>query len=318
VEEVKSTLLAFNDLLNAAQEDGKFSSRIREDFLWFRAAGRDIFGGVLFTGYYEPLLEGRLEPDSSFQFPLYQRPSDLLDIDLGAFRENLRGQRLAGRVDGTRVVPYYSRRDIDGQEALSGRGLEIAWVKDPVALFFLQVQGSGQVVLEDGRRIHVNYAGTNGQPYRSIGRILIHEGAIPKDKMSMQAIHAYLRDNPNRLQEILYANPSYVFFDVSDVGPIGSIAVPLTPGRSIATDSRLFPNAGLAFIESERPVVDKNGQIESWKKFYRFVLNQDTGGAIRGAGRVDLFCGSGIDAELMAGHLNHKGRLYFLLKKPGI
>lgn len=314
VARVRDTLLYFKSILEEDKGQG-LSSRLREDFLWFRAAGQDIFGKVLFTGYYEPLLEGKREPDEVFRYPIYQRPPDLLRIDLGAFRERFKGERLMGRLQGQSIIPYYSRAEIDGEGSLAEKELEIAWFKDPVDLFFLHIQGSGQVILEDGQRIHVNYDGANGHPYRSIGKILIDEGEIPREEMSMQAIRAYMQNHPERLQEILYANPSYIFFDASDVGPFGSISVALTPGRSIATDSRLFPKGGLSLIETQRPVVDGDGQITAWKEFSRFVLNQDTGGAIRGAGRVDLFCGSGPEAELMAGHLNHEGRLYFLLKK---
>jgi membrane-bound lytic murein transglycosylase A len=317
VDDVKQTLLTFSLLLQESYGGDEFRRRIREDFLWFRAAGLDIFGSVLFTGYYEPILEGRLSPNGVFRYPLYLRPSDILEINLGAFRETLKGQRLMGRLQGERVVPYYSRAEIDGEGALAEKGLEIAWLKDPVKLFFLHIQGSGQIVLEDGRRIHVNYAGTNGHPYRSIGKLLIDDEAIPKEKMSMQAIRTYLWDHQERLEEVLFSNPSYIFFSLSDKGPLGNLSVPLTPGRSIATDSRLFPGAGLAWIQTERPLVDQSGHVIEWREFSRFVLNQDTGGAIRGAGRVDLFCGSGYEAEMMAGHLKHDGRLLFLLKKPG-
>jgi membrane-bound lytic murein transglycosylase A len=288
---------------------------MEREFLWLRAAGSDVFGTVLFTGYYEPLLEGSLERTGPYQYPIYGRPPDLLEIDLGAFKESLRGKRIIGRLVGHRVVPYFSRAQIDGQGALNGRGLELLWLRDPVDLFFLHIQGSGQILLPNGRRIHVNYAGTNGRPYRSIGRILIDQGAIPREQMSMQAIKAYLKAHPEEMEEILFANPSYVFFRIVKEGPLGSLGVPVTPGRTIATDPRLFPRGGLAFIRARKPVTDGEGRILRWDRFSRFVLNQDSGGAIRGAGRVDLFCGSGPEAELTAGHLQHQGRLYFLLWK---
>jgi membrane-bound lytic murein transglycosylase A len=166
----------------------------------------------------------------------------------------------------------------------------------------------------DGNILSVLYDGANGQPYKSIGKYLIDTGAMSKDNMSMQAIREYLRTHPDKLTDVLNQNPSYVFFRL-DTGPsLGSISVALTPGRSIATDSKLFPKGALGFISTQKPVIE-NGAIKAWVPFTRFVLNQDTGGAIKGPGRVDVFFGQGRDAELTAGNLKHEGELYFLMRK---
>jgi membrane-bound lytic murein transglycosylase A len=314
--QARDTLLAFQRIVAQRLTPEAFARRMAEEFLWFRAAGRDLFGTVLFTGYYLPLLEGRLKPDWEFRYPIYRLPPDVVEIDLGTFRSRLQGERLVGRMDGRKVVPYLTRAEIDGQGRLDEKGLEIAWLKDPVERFFLHIQGSGQILLEQGERLNVNYAAVNGHPYRSIGKILMDEGSIAREEMSMQAIRAFLSAHPERMDEILFANPSYVFFRVVKDGPLGNIEVPITSGRSIATDSRLFPKGGLAFIRAQRPVVQPDGRIAQWRPFSRFVLNQDTGGSIRGAGRVDLYCGSGIEAEVTAGYLQHEGSLYFLIKKP--
>ena len=192
----------------------------------------------------------------------------------------------------------------------------LAYVKDPIALFFLHVQGSGKVKLQDGNIIHIRYHGKNGRPYRSIGKILIDEGKISNTEMSMQKIHEYLNAHPEEIGRVLNYNPSYVFFNIADDGPYGAINVKLTPERSLAIDRSLFPLSALAFIEVPKPITDKSGNISEWKDCSRFMLNQDTGGAILGAARADIFWGSGDYAEIAAGHLKHRGNLYILVLKP--
>ena len=210
-------------------------------------------------------------------------------------------------------MPYYSRREIDQAGALRGRGLEIAWLKDPVDIFVLQIQGSGLLQLADGRRLHVGYAAQNGRPYRSIGRLLIDQQKIANEEMSMQRLRRYLAEEPQERDEILFYNESYVFFRLLDDGPLGSLGVPLTPGRSLATDARLFPKGALAFIATEKPVLDDNGGLSGWQPIARFVLNQDTGGAIRGLQRGDIFFGGDGAAAGEAGYMNRQGNLYFLM-----
>jgi len=170
------------------------------------------------------------------------------------------------------------------------------------------------VDLGDGNIVSVLYDGQNGRPYKSIGKYLIDSGAMTKENMSMQAIREYLRTHPDKLTDVLNRNPSYVFFRLDMTTSIGNIGVPLTPGRSIATDSRLFPKGALGFISAQKPVIE-NKVITGWVPFTRFVVNQDTGGAIKGPGRVDVFFGQGAEAELTAGNLQHEGSLYFLLRK---
>jgi len=184
-----------------------------------------------------------------------------------------------------------------------------------VDVAFFQIKGSGRIMLPGGESIAVGYAASNGRPYRSIGRYMYKNGLIPKEQLSMQGIRKYLREHPGRVQEVLDYNPSYVFFTRRDTGPVGNIGVQVTPGRTVALDARLFPKGALAFMCCEKPVLDGRGDIVEWKKFCRFVVNQDTGGAIKGAGRADLFWGSGPYAEMAAGHLKHEGDLYILIPK---
>jgi membrane-bound lytic murein transglycosylase A len=310
------SLQYFLDFIRTNPSNRELKKFIRSHYNVYQSIGRDQKGEILFTGYYEPHLSGRSSPDEEFRFPIYTLPTDILKIDLSAFSDKYKGETIVGRYTGETVIPYYDRREIDEDEALAGKAEPLAWLKDPVDLFFLQIQGSGKVFLDTGEVINVHYHGTNGRPYRAIGTLLIEEQKIPKDEMSMQKIRAYLHDHPEEMAAVFNYNPSYVFFKLESEGPLGYINVLLTPGRSIALDRRIFPPAALAFIQTQKPVVDSAAQIDSWTDFNRFVLNQDTGGAIRGPGRADLFWGNGPYAEIAAGHLKHTGKLYFLILKP--
>jgi membrane-bound lytic murein transglycosylase A len=244
-----------------------------------------------------------------FPYPLYGPPDDLLVVDLGTLYPELRNMRLRGRLDGRKVVPYFSRAEIEnGQGALRGR--ELLWVDDPVELFFLQVQGSGRVRLENGDVVRIGYADQNGHPYRSIGKWLVEQGELTLDKASMQGIKDWGRRNPSRLPELLNANPSYVFFRElpnSLSGPLGALGVPLTAERSIAIDPRAIPLGAPVWLATTRP--NSNLTLE------RLMLAQDTGGAIRGNVRADFFWGYGDDAGRLAGAMKQKGRMWVLLPR---
>lgn len=309
------SLEQFGKFLQTHPDTEALNRFIRERYNVYQAAGGQQVGRVLFTGYYEPFLKGSFNKSGRFQYPLYTRPDDLVAVNLSLFSEKFKGETIWGRLNEQNLVPYHDRREIEADDALSGKADVLAWVDDPIDLFFLHIQGSGKLYMDTGEPVNVHYNSPNGRPYRSIGKVLIDNGAIPREEMSMQAIKKYLRTHPAEAEDILNANPSYVFFNTEVEGPIGSLGRKLTPGRSIATDRRLFPKGALAFIETEKPLVDGNGTIESWSGFGRFVLNQDTGGAIRGPGRADLFWGNGPYAELAAGYMQHPGKLYFLVLK---
>jgi membrane-bound lytic murein transglycosylase A len=208
-------------------------------------------------------------------------------------------------------VPYDSRDDIVYRKSLKGRADPIAYVNG-IELFFLQIQGSGLIRLKDGTILRVNYAQKNGRPYRSIGSMLSDK--IPEEKMSMQSIKGYLYGHPEEVRDILSYNQSYVFFRVTEEGPLGNIDVPLTPMRSLAMDNNEIPRGGLVYIQTDLPVIEE-GRITGWKSVKRFGLVQDTGGAIRGHGRVDIFLGHGSEAEIAAGHLKQRGRIFLLVAK---
>lgn len=271
---------------------------------------------MLVTGYYEPVIEADLESDEIYRYPLYAMPPDLITVNLASFDPvRYSGRKIVGRLVEHRLVPYYSRADIDGKGVLEGCECRLAWLKDPVDAFFLHVQGSGVLSMPDGTLRRVGYAAANGRPYRSIGRYLIEKGAVGKEEMSLQAIRKYLQQHPRELDQVLWHNESYVFFRWVDEGPVGSLNVPLVAGRSVATDPQFYPRGVLGYLVSTMPVPDEHGQVAEWRPFGRWVLNQDTGGAIKGPKKLDLFCGTGETAGWIAGRMKQTGSFYILLKK---
>jgi peptidoglycan lytic transglycosylase A len=278
-------------------------------FVPWRLAASDGRIDGLVTGYYEPLLRGSRVRQAPFVFPLYAPPDDLLTIDLSAVNPDLRNLRLRGRLQGRKVVPYYSRAEIEaGAAPVAGK--ELVWVDDAVEAFFLQIQGSGRIRLGNGDVVRVGYADQNGHPYQSIGRYLIERGELQPGEASMQGIHAWAAAHPDRLGELLNQNPSYVFFrelPLADpsAGPVGALGVPLIPQRSIAVDPRYVPLGAPAFLATTWPSSDL--------PLHRLVVAQDTGGAIRGPVRADYFWGFGADAGALAGRMRQAGRMWVLL-----
>ena len=261
----------------------------------------------MITGYYEPLLKGSRSRSKAHPVPVLGVPDDLLTIDLGEVLPELKHLRLRGRLQGNKVVPYYSRAEIE-----SGKGGQadkiLLWVDDPVELFFLQIQGSGRVRLPDGQMTRLAYADQNGHPYQSIGRVLLERGDLKPGEATMQGIQAWARANPARLNGLLNSNPSYVFFremPVNGAGPLGALGVPLTAGRSIAVDPRHTPLGAPVFLATTLP--------NSSQPLNRLMLAQDTGGAIKGVVRADFFWGFGASAGEQAGKMKQSGRMWVLL-----
>jgi peptidoglycan lytic transglycosylase A len=314
-KEILDSLTVFEKLLDQWHCAECVMQEINARFELVPSSSNPELSQVLFTGYYQPVIDGSPVRTDKFRFPIYAKPPDLVTAEKVALAPKMSVERIVGRVQGEQFLPYYTRRQIDDDGLLRGRGLEIAWVADPVDLFFLHIQGSGIVRLPDGTELSVGYAAQNGWPYRSIGRLLIDRGRIAREEMSMQRLRRYLNDNPGEQSEILAYNESYVFFRVNPVGPLGSLEVPVTAGRSIATDARLFPKGALALIQTEIPIVDGAGGLTGWRPITRFVLNQDTGGAIRGLQRGDIYFGTGHDAEGLGGYMNRWGKMFFLVLK---
>lgn len=276
---------------------------------FFEPANRTAF----FTGYYEASLRGSRTPSDRYAFPLYRRPPDLISVELDQFIAALphsMPSQLRGRINGTALLPYHDRRAIDSDGALRNRNLEIVWVDDPIEAFFLHIQGSGRVELEDGSMIRVGYADKNGHAYRAIGGWLKSRKFL-SDPVTMGSIKQFLRERPELQREVFDSNPSYVFFEERTSGPLGSLGRTLTPLRSIAADARLLPKGAIAFIRVTLPSI----RGAPPRQLARLVFIQDTGGAIRGPGRVDLFTGAGVEAEEIAGPLQANGELYVLAPK---
>jgi len=267
---------------------------------------------AFFTGYYEPVLKGSAQRSKHYNIPLYEIPPDIARIHVGDFNDKYKGVWITGRVKGKKFVPYESRDSIVYKKALESRAEVIAFVENHIELFFLQIQGSGQVCFEDKTCIRVNYAGQNGHPYRAVGRLL--KEIIPKEKMSLQSIKDYLYDNPKEVRSILKYNPSYTFFRTVPVGPLGNIEVPLTAWRSVAMDHKIIPKGGLVFYQTTYPEYEAD-LIKNWKPIQCFALVQDTGGAIRNHGRADIFFGAGKHAGRLAGPMKQEGRIYLLVAK---
>jgi membrane-bound lytic murein transglycosylase A len=276
------------------------------------ADGRDT---GLITGYYEPLLAGSRLRTAQYHVPLYGAPDDLLTVDLTELYPELKDKRLRGRMEGKRVIPYWTRADIESGKAPVNGMRELVYVDDPVEAFFLQIQGSGRVRLAEGGVMRVGYADQNGYPFRSIGRILIERGELTLDRASMQGIKEWGRRNPEKLPALLNENPSYIFFrevpppapgtlEADIDGPIGTLGVPLLRERTLAADPRSIPLGAPVFLATTYPL--------SSRPLTRLMMAQDTGGAIRGAVRADFYWGFGDDAGRQAGRMRQDGRMWIL------
>jgi len=293
-----------------------FFEYVNQNYTAFRTAGDPL----LLTGYFEASLKGSRKKSMKYRYPLYRKPDDLVQVLLPRFPLYSKASGLPfvlrGRLTGERkVIPYYSREDIDEGGILENLGLELFWVNDRIDLFFLHIQGSAIIHLDSGEKVRVNYADTNGHPYRAIGKVLVDRGICGYDELSMQYIENYLREHPGEITGVLNYNPSYIFFREVEDGPVGSLGVRVTTYRSIATDRFIFPRGSLCFLQTRIPEFDGLGDIIGEKPFRSFVLNQDTGGAIRTPARADLFTGNGEKSEWLAGHLKEEATLYFMIRK---
>jgi membrane-bound lytic murein transglycosylase A len=289
--------------------EGEVLSFFELNFDPYRVVNGDGSDAGLVTGYYEPLLRGSRTRTARYRFPLYAVPPDLLTIDLASLYPELKDRRVRGRLEGNRVVPYYPRSDIDRPDPPL-RGSELVWVDDAIDAFFLEIQGSGQVEFENGERMRVGYADQNGHPFKGLGRVLIERGEITRERASMQGIKEWVRRNPDRAQEMLNANASYVFFRELPrelPGPLGAQGVPLTPERSIAVDARVVPLGAPVYLATTWP--------NTSNPLNRLMVAQDTGGAITGAVRADFFWGFGDAAGSQAGRMRQQGRMWVLWPK---
>lgn len=277
------------------------------DALAFFADNFDVVqvgdGKSLATGYYEPEIAGSRTQSADFNVPIYRRPADIIDVDLGLFSDDLKGKRIRGRIKGNALIPYADRAEIE-EGWLAGRGLELAWAADPVEFFFLQVQGSGRLRLPDGSVMRIGYDGQNGRDYTGIGKLMKDRGLLGPGQTSMQGIMAYLRANPDEGRAIMRENKSWVFFkELTGPGPLGALGLPVTPRGTVAADPMFVPLGAPVLLSTDR--VEANGL---W-------VAQDTGGAIKGSNRFDTFWGAGDDARVIAGGMSARGTAFVLLPK---
>ena len=304
IHTARASLVRFREVLTTSSSRKEFDRRIRDEFDWYKSAGWDgRGGGVLFTGYCTPLLEGSLTREGPYRYPLYALPPDLVKHDGGT--------RMTWAIgDGT--LPYPSRSAIEAGAMLADQGLELAWLADPVDAFIAHVNGSAFIRLPDGGVHRLGYAGKNGAPYHSLGKELIADGVLPADGLNLQRIRSWAAEtDPEVVTHYLHRNPSYVFFQPIDGTPHGSLDVPVTAARSVATDKTLFPRGAVMYVDAELPGANPGERIP----MRQFALDQDTGGAIRTAGRADLYMGIGPDAEEVAGRIKTEGQMYYLFLK---
>jgi len=305
-ERCVQTLEAFKRVLSEAKDPSDLNRLIADRFDVYISRGCDEKGTVLFTGYCTPIFKGSRQRTPEYRHPLYKRPPDLATKPDGTPE----GRRLKSG----KKVPYYTRRQIETEQRLAGQGLELVWLRGPLEVHIAHVQGSAFVDLPDGTRLSVGYHGKTDRKYTPVGLALVGDGRIPRDELSLQRMIQYFDTHPHELLHYIYKNDSYVFFTERDGGPYGSLNVPVTPYRSVATDKSVFPRGLIAYVVTNVPRMKTRDQVAS-EPFYSFVVDQDTGGAIRSAGRCDIYMGVGPDAMLLAGRTWSEGKLYYLAVK---
>lgn len=310
----------FIKLLESAPAPQDLDRLVKERFEIYQMSGRDSTGTVVFSSYYEPTLEASLVKTEEYKYPIYAKPQDMISINLEEFNEKFKGEKLTGLLKGNTLVPYLNRDEIDFQGALDGRGLELAWFKDRADIMDLHIEGSGRLQLPGGKVIKANFAATNSLKFKGWLSALVEAGVMAREGISHEKGQEYLAANPGKVREILTANRRYTFFKLNhdldpETGPDGTYGLPLTGWRSIAIDNNLVPMGAIAYMRTTMPDVDDEGKLLGRKTDSRFVFCQDTGGAIKGPGRVDFFAGAGKKARTFAFKLWDPGTLHLLLLK---
>ena len=294
----------------------KFTSWLNKNFVFLQAQSPSFY----VTGYYLPLIRGSKTKTRTFKYPLYKAPDDLVRVRLKDFDFHKKIDKIPSTIKGrlaadNSVTPYWTRKEIDYDKRLVNQNNEIAWTDDPVALHNLHVQGSGVIEFQDKTRKYYGYGNSNGHRFRGIGGHLLNSSILPEGINTPVEINEFLLSKPELWEETFSINPRYLFFRKLKGLPVGSIGVEITEHRTIAADQNIYPSGGIALLETSIPVVGKNNEIIKWKKIKRFVLNQDSGNAIKGKNHIDLFCGFGDKNKTIASSLRQKGKIWFLLKK---
>ncbi len=315
----KKQLLASINLLRRLIEDPAWLTESRYSIVneYFDCYKMTTKAKTLFTGYYTPEVRGSLKYSAKYPVPVYAIPSNRKVLDLGKYRASLAGKNIIYRIEDNDIQPYFERNEIVSG-SIKGSAKVLAWVEDDIDFFFMQIQGAGILLLENNKRMLLKYAGSNGRDYSSIGSYLVQKRQIKLDDVNLHSLKTYLRANPAQKDEVLNYNKSFVFYELQPFnGEItGSISVPLTSYRSAAFDSSLLPRGALAFTKVQIPYCDDAGNCNgTLHDFNQFLFNQDTGGAIKGYARIDLYCGTGRKAEAQCGQLKHEGEVYFIVAK---
>ena len=310
---LKETLVSFLNLTNENLPPNEFSQRLREEFIIHRV-GKGKRKKILFTGYYAPMMKASRIKTDKYRYPIYKLPKPSSEPQLiGRSKKYSIRKSSAPKTQAWRK---YTRKQIDGDGILIDRKLEIAWLSDDVDRFFLHIQGSGQLQFVDGTSMGAHFSGTNDYEFGGLGKRMIKDGVIDLAQGSMQGIKKYFKKHPEDIQKYFFYNKRYVFFKLSDKGnPRGSGGGELIGGRSIATDKKIYPAGGLAFVQLRKPILNKENEIIKWKNFSRFMVDQDTGNAIRGKGRADFYFGMGDIAGAKAGHFHERGDVFYIVKK---
>ncbi|AQT69903.1 Membrane-bound lytic murein transglycosylase A precursor [Anaerohalosphaera lusitana] len=301
---VVASLQEFVNMLDSGLSGRELAAAIKRKYDVYISVGCDNMGTVLFTGYYTPIFDGSMKRTARFKYPLYSKPDDLV--------KGANGEILGRRTANGSIVDYPSRTDIEASDMLEGN--ELVWLSDPFEVYIAHVQGSAKIRLPDGKLITVGYAATNGHKYQSVSKQMLKNSAIPADKMSLKAMIDYFKVHPEEVDDYVSQNPRFVFFQISRGAPRGSLNEPVTPWRTIATDKSVYPRASLVFMSSKMPRSIGGRTVTS--NYTGFVLDQDTGGAIRAPGRCDVYLGQGEEAGRLAGQVYHEGKLYYLFLKP--
>ncbi|WP_374191966.1 murein transglycosylase A [Chroococcus sp. FPU101] len=297
-DRVKRSLIRFRQLVVSSRTPEQLQAAVKKEFVWYQSSGNDNLGTVAFTGYFEPIYQASRKPTAEYRYPLYRKPKNFEQWK----------------------KPHPTRSELEGNDGLKGAksplaGSELVWFKDRIEAYLVQVQGSAKLRLSDGKMMGIGFDGSTDYPYTSIGKELIKDGIFPPKGLTLPMVIDYLRTHPEQLQNYLPRNNRFIFFKETFGAPAtGSIGVPVTAERSIATDKSILPPGALAVIQTSIPIVTQQGEMET-REVSRYVLDQDTGSAIKGAGRVDIFMGTGKIAGDRAGLINHTGKLYYLLLK---
>jgi membrane-bound lytic murein transglycosylase A len=319
-EALAASTSEFMRILSGAKDQNELDRRLRESFDIFQLAGRDSTGTVVFSSYYEPTMDASPVRTPEYPYPLYARPGDLVSVNLENFSDKFKGEKLSGRLRQNELVPYMAREEIDFEGGLEGRGLELAWLKNRIDVMDLHIEGSGRLRFPDGRRMKAGFAATNSLKFKGWLTALVELKYLPREGLSDEKGRQFLLEHPEKEREVLTQNKRYTFFKLDEltdptVGPNGTYGLPLVGWRSIAIDNALVPMGALAFMSVETPDVDESGVLLGRKLNTRFVFCQDTGGAIKGPGRVDFFAGNGPKAYTFAFKLWDPGVLYLLVLK---